>query len=132
MSDANPISKLPEELITDLLAIAGKDRRALTNADQMVYNEVYRITNNRTPGRGCSGICDSVWLVGRNVIKKLALVRNTPAPADTKAKVEMKRVGKEKDLSEMTAKELKQIATERNIPFAKNATKATMLKLLTN
>ena len=132
----NQLNIIPSDLRTELLAIASIPREQITNHHRMIYEEVYRIVSGRSPGRGCSGICDTVWMVGRNVIKRLKLVHDAPVQ-EGKAKVETKTVTDYDnkvpglyDMNQLTAKQLKDIATERGLEFKKNATKATMIKLL--
>ncbi len=143
----NQLNIIPSDLRTELLAIASIPREQITNHHRMIYEEVYRIVSGRSPGRGCSGICDTVWLIGRNVIKKLKLVHDAPS-GEGKARVTKKSITfiynkdtkkaervkphtpESTPLDKMTAKELKRVATERGLEFKKNATKATMIKLL--
>lgn len=125
---------LDSELQKELLRIKDVPRKNLTGSEAKIYKSVYHAVTRKLPPTGCSQLCTTVYLLVRNVIKKIEAVTPT-APSGQKAKVEVKKVGATRitasELKAATVQQLKEIATDRDIPFAKNATKPTMIKLLT-
>jgi len=122
---------LPKDLQDALLEIRHIPRNSL-NSDQIrIYKAVYHNVTRKVPPTGCSQLCTTVYLLVRNVIKKLEAIHPVAEP-NRKAKVEVKRVEPTAptDLSGKTAKQLKAIADERGIKYARNATKTKMLELL--
>ena len=128
---------LPKDLQDALLEIRHIPRNSL-NSDQIrIYKAVYHNVTRKVPATGCSQLCTTVYLLVRNVIKKLEAIHPVAEP-NRKAKVEVKRVAEPRDengkpygdMYKMTAKELKEIAKERGIKYARNATKTKMLELL--
>lgn len=74
--------EINEELIDAIMSIQHKQRHQLSERDENIYNSVYREVTGHTPGRGCSGICDTVWLSVRNYVKRLSMLP-PPAPKAT-------------------------------------------------
>lgn len=128
---------LPKDLQDALLEIRHIPRNSL-NSDQIrIYKAVYHNVTRKVPPTGCSQLCTTVYLLVRNVIKKLEAIHPVAEPnkkAEVKYKwvnaAQEKRVPAISDLTGKTAKELKAIADERGIKYARNATKTKMLELL--
>jgi hypothetical protein len=64
--------KLKQETIEALLALKDVPRLKLNREQINVFNVAFKEQTGNIPGAGCSGMCETVWLLGRNLIKQLS------------------------------------------------------------
>jgi hypothetical protein len=119
--------QLNQEVLDGLMAIKTKKREDLTKEEGLIFKAAYKDITGRYPQSGCSGtICRGIYIIVHNYLNKL---EKHPAKAVVIEKVVSEKVAKY-DLSTKPLAELKALARDKGIEFAKNAGTAKMIEIL--
>jgi hypothetical protein len=114
--------QLNQDVLDGLMAIKTKKREDLTKEEGLIFKAAYKDITGIYPQSGCSGtICRGIYIIVHNYLNKL---EKHPA----KAVVTQKSV--KYDLSTKPLAELKSLARDKGIEFAKNAGHAKMVEIL--
>jgi len=114
--------QLNQEVLDGLMAIKTKRREDLTKEEGLLFKAAYKDITGIYPQSGCSGtICRGIYIIVHNYLNKL---EKHPAKA-----VVIEKVVKY-NLASKPLPELKALARDKGIEFAKNAGTAKMIEIL--